>query len=105
METISHFNTCEHNPEKWNIFVTSLRYYYVRYNIDPGLRILINMGLTSQDIHKTITKHPNIEWSDYHRLIHSQSKIGWEQLKYGRFTNEWNKHQENYEHEFPNPIP
>eukprot|EP00957_Ditylum_brightwellii_P049239 3736338-Ditylum_brightwellii.AAC.1 len=60
------------------------------------------MSQTTQDIHKTIAEHPNIDWNIYRGLIYSQIKLGWEQLKFGGFTHEWNKQQEQYEQHFPN---
>eukprot|EP00957_Ditylum_brightwellii_P151005 11498492-Ditylum_brightwellii.AAC.1 len=63
------------------------------------------MSLTSQTIYDNIAKHPDIHWNRYYKLIHSQSQIGWDQIKYCRFTHNWTRQQEEYKQEFPNPLP
>eukprot|EP00957_Ditylum_brightwellii_P092317 7028703-Ditylum_brightwellii.AAC.1 len=41
-------------------------------------------------------QHSNINWHPYHKLIRQQTNIGWKQICYGRFSNEWNIQQEKY---------
>eukprot|EP00957_Ditylum_brightwellii_P133637 10188816-Ditylum_brightwellii.AAC.1 len=62
------------------------------------------MSMTTQNLHATIAKNPNIQWDHYHALIQSQSKIRWEQVKLGHLTHEWSSQQDNYEHDYPNPV-
>eukprot|EP00957_Ditylum_brightwellii_P088939 6772840-Ditylum_brightwellii.AAC.1 len=45
----------------------------------------------------TIKKdHTEIDWTTYQPLIKQQTKIRWEQIKYGRFRTAWTKAQGKY---------
>eukprot|EP00957_Ditylum_brightwellii_P035847 2717001-Ditylum_brightwellii.AAC.2 len=89
-ETNKHFLQCKDNKEKWGNLCDKLTATYTNMQIDPVLRILINMALKNKDLQDTIKTHSVIEWKRYGKLIHKQSRIGWE---LGRFLHEWIQQQ------------
>mmetsp|Transcript_40259 Transcript_40259/g.60373 ORF Transcript_40259/g.60373 Transcript_40259/m.60373 type:complete len:277 (+) Transcript_40259:2707-3537(+) len=62
------------------------------------------MSLQSKLLHDTLADNPNILWQNYRQLIHSQSQVGWDQVKYARFTKDWLDLQDSYDQAHPIPI-
>ena len=89
---------CTHNIERWSSVVPHLLQVYKKHKIDPILRILLNTSLQENITLQTLlTKHPNINFRPYKQLFEQQQLIGWEQIKYGRWTTQWKLVQLKYE--------
>eukprot|EP00957_Ditylum_brightwellii_P014165 1066737-Ditylum_brightwellii.AAC.1 len=95
-EIMTHFMDCKENKEAWSGLESTLRGIFNDYGIDPVLHILIYSGVTNQNIKEVITKHPNIKWEKYNKLVQQQSGIGWRHIRYGRFSKEWTIMQDKY---------
>eukprot|EP00957_Ditylum_brightwellii_P157423 11981214-Ditylum_brightwellii.AAC.1 len=62
------------------------------------------MSLTGGNLHTTMSKHENIPWPEYRNIIHSQSKLGWHHVQYGRLTHDWLHKQMEFEQQHKNPL-
>ena len=98
-ETFEHFNTCIDNKETWKEMIPILTQIYNKHKVDPALRVLINTVIMGDSTHDMIAKqeHP---WDEYSTLIQEQRKIGWSQLRLGRYSNQWTWHQYKYASQF-----
>jgi hypothetical protein len=97
-ETFSHYITCPSNPIKVNEIRDGLKPIYETHEIDPMLRILINLALANEPItyYGTQDLYPINDWKPYKVLIKAQERIGWRQLHYGRYVLEWDQCQRRF---------
>jgi hypothetical protein len=94
-ETFAHFNECKANKETWSDFIPTLTQVYNKYDVDPALRLLINLAIVKENPQEVMNTHA-LQWDDYRTLIQEQTKIGWSQIKLGRYSNQWTWHQYRY---------
>jgi hypothetical protein len=64
---------------------------YKKHKVDPALRVLINTAIVGDSTHDMIAKQ-EYPWDKYSTLIQEQRKIGWSQLRLGRYSNQWTWH-------------
>ena len=96
-ETTYHFHICPKNPESWKGLLPEITKIYKANYIDPILRMIINKALNKNPtIAKLQKEHPHIKFKPYKRLIDKQAQIGWKQLKYGRWSKQWEILQQRY---------
>ena len=96
-ETTYHFHICPKNPEPWKCLLPEITKIYKANYIDPILRIIINNALDSNPTLASLQRdHPHIKFQPYKRLIAKQAKIGWKQLRYGRWSKQWEILQRRY---------
>eukprot|EP00957_Ditylum_brightwellii_P189102 14394646-Ditylum_brightwellii.AAC.1 len=85
------------NPELWSVVIPALTEKYKKNEVDPVLRILLNLSLTSLPQISLLQKqHPAINFRSYKQLIRDQSDIGWKQIIYGRWAVGWDTMQQRY---------
>eukprot|EP00957_Ditylum_brightwellii_P178944 13631521-Ditylum_brightwellii.AAC.1 len=97
LEMADHFLTCGDNPGHWNTLLPMLKDIYEKNKINPILYILRDMVVLNKSISAAKTQHPKIDWSNYKKLIDTQSVLGWEQVKYDRWSLRWHSKQQDYE--------
>eukprot|EP00957_Ditylum_brightwellii_P101166 7709678-Ditylum_brightwellii.AAC.1 len=71
---------CMNNNEQWSGLEGNLCPIFDGYGIDPVLQILICTGVNNQGITDVQNNNPNINWTNYKRLIKQQTGIGWKQI-------------------------
>ena len=78
---------CLKNPYQPDELCDGLRPIYDKHEVDPILRLMINMATANQPINRDILEgvHPIIDFSPYYDLIQEQEEIGWSQLNLGRY--------------------
>eukprot|EP00957_Ditylum_brightwellii_P034929 2647132-Ditylum_brightwellii.AAC.1 len=96
-ETSTYFRKHTGNKEPRTDFANSIGYFLDCHNVDPGICILLRMGITGGNLHTTMANHENIPRPEYRNIIHSQSKLGWHHVQYGRFTQDWIHKQMEFE--------
>eukprot|EP00978_Attheya_sp_CCMP212_P011912 scaffold29619_cov63-Attheya_sp.AAC.7 len=98
-ETFSHYITCPSNPIKVNEMRDRVKPIYETHEIDPMLRILINLALANEPITYYGVQedlYPINDSKPYKTLIKAQERIGWRQLHYGRYVLEWDQCQRRF---------
>eukprot|EP00978_Attheya_sp_CCMP212_P000179 scaffold315_cov32-Attheya_sp.AAC.3 len=87
-ETFSHYITCPSNLIKVNEMRDGLKLIYETHEIDPMLRILINLALANEPItyYGAQDLYPINDWKPYKALIKAQERTGWRQLHYRRYV-------------------
>eukprot|EP00978_Attheya_sp_CCMP212_P012377 scaffold30796_cov58-Attheya_sp.AAC.1 len=87
-ETFSHYITCPSNPINVNEIHDGLKPIYEMHEINPMLRILMNLALANEPItcYGVQDLYPINDWKPYKALIKAQEQIGWRQLHYGRYV-------------------
>ena len=71
---------------------------YKKHQVDPVLRILINLAIAGEPIHDGNVQglYPLLDFEPYETLIEAQTKIGWKQIRYGRYALDWDYAQRRY---------
>ena len=97
-ETCEHFITCFQNPEVYQNLQEGLVEVYKKHQVDPVLRILINLAIAGEPIHDGNVQglYPLLDFEPYETLIEAQTKIGWKQIRYGRYALDWDYAQRRY---------
>ena len=69
--------------------------------MDPVLRILINLAIAGEPIQdgKVQGLYPLLDFKPYETLIDAQTKIGWNQVRFGRYALDWDYAQRRYSSE------
>jgi hypothetical protein len=97
-ETTEHYMECLKNPYQPEELRDALRPIYDKHEVDPILRLMINMATANQPINRDILEgvHPIIDFSPYYELIQEQEEIGWNQLNLGRYGLSWDRCQRRF---------
>ena len=93
-ETIQHFIQCPSRLQWRTDMINDISNYMESQDTRPELAIILKDALQQWFDAQPITFPllPTI----FHKLIRDQTNIGWEQLFYGRFSNEWSSLQEEH---------
>ena len=99
-ETIEHMQECEENQEKWEQVIELIVPIYNKYKIDPILRILLNAFIKNpkRELRQVINENKINNYKPYMKLINEQRRIGWKQLRYGRWSRKWAEYQYRYQY-------
>jgi hypothetical protein len=84
-ETFDHFITCVQNPELYQNLQECLVEVYQKHTVDPVLCILPIQDGKVQGL------YPLLDFEPYETLIDAQTKIGWNQVRFGRYALDWEK--------------
>ena len=96
-EDTAHFQQCSTNPVTYAHYRDSFKRIWDRYQVDPILQTLLRRALNneSNDTNTLKTLH-QFPINDYMDLLKHQEKIGWQQMKYGRWSLHWDRLQCRY---------
>ena len=100
-ETFEHFIECLNNPDKYKILQNELTDVYQKHKVDPKLRILVNLDIAGEliSLKQVENLYPLLDLEPYETLIEVRTKIGWNQVRFGRFALDWDYVQRRYSSE------
>lgn len=98
-ETFEHRKKCEEHQEKWEDIIEPLSTIYQKHKVDPIIHILLNRLIVDPEmkIEEIVKDHPEMEFGHCDSIIRDQTKIGWKQLRYRRWSFKWSAFQYIYE--------
>jgi hypothetical protein len=81
-EMFEHFITCHQNLDVYQNLQEGLGEVYQKQQVDPVLRILINLAIAGEPIHDGQVQgmYSLLYFKPYETLINAQTKIGWKQI-------------------------
>jgi len=90
-ENYWHFLECQHpsRASEYRQLQQELRQLHETHQIDPHMLQLLWQGLNSIHQQYSIDEQLATYPSEFHPLFHDQSRIGWDQLFYGRTSITW----------------
>ena len=99
-ETIRHFLQCTSTKRvnQWLRLRTELDTFFTETHTDAGLRAMLRQAIAHLSTDSPMQLNARLH-ERYHSIWHSQARLGWIQVLYGRYSYSWATRQDLHLHE------